>query len=248
MSGICGIVRLDGGKVTSAEIAAMTAVLERRGPEGTKQWQSGPAGLGHTLLGTTPEALVETLPLTDDESGCTITADVRLDNREELLAELGLDGESRVIGDGELILRAYLRWGDDCPKQLLGDFAFAIWDERQNRLFCARDHMGMRRLNYFHEPGKILVFATEPEAVLAHPLVPRRINQARIADYLDHMEGFDLTSTFFEDVHRLPPAHGLAADSTTLSVHRYWRLGAEPKLKLGPGTDYVRGFFDIFAE
>lgn len=248
MSGICGIVRLDGGKVESAEIAALTAALERRGPEGTRQWLGGSAGLGHTLLATTPEALVEVLPLTDKESGCTITADARLDNREELLPALSLNGESRVIGDGELILHAYLRWGDDCPKHLLGDFAFAIWDERSESLFAARDHMGMRQLIYHHQAGSRFVFATEAEAVLADPAVPRKVSEGRVADFLEDLEGFDLTSTFFEQVYRLPPAHRLRVAKDGLSLRRYWRLEPGPALELPSDEAYAHAFLDKFIE
>ena len=112
MSGICGIWSLEDDE---AELGPVLSQLERRGPDGTRQWRDGPVALGHTLLATTPEALVEQLPLTDAGSGCTITADARLDNRAELIASLGLSAETRTIGDGELILRAYFEWGEDCP-------------------------------------------------------------------------------------------------------------------------------------
>ena len=246
MSGICGIVRLDDSHVSPAEIRAMTRALERRGPDGTSEWIEGGVALGHTLLATTPEALVERLPLTDPGSGCTITADVRLDNREELLPALGLDSETRVVGDGELILRAYVEWGEDCPKHLLGDFAFAIWDPRSQQLFCARDHMGMRQLIYHHDAGRHFVFATEAEAVLAHPAVPRRINEGRIADFLDNLEGLDLTSTFFGQVYRLPPAHSLRVSARGMSMDRYWDLQLPPKLELRSDKDYADAFMEVF--
>jgi asparagine synthase (glutamine-hydrolysing) len=248
MSGICGIVRLDGGAPSPAEIAPMCEILQRRGPDGTGTWIGEGAALGHTLLATTPEALVERLPLADAESGCTITADARLDNREELLAALGLTGETRVIGDGELILLSYLRWGEDCPKHLLGDFAFAIWDERRQQLFCARDHMGMRQMLYYHDAGRLFVFATEAQAVLAHPGVPKCINEERIADFLDDIEGIDLPSTFFKDVHRLPPAHFMTVTVNGAIPQRYWQLQADPLLLLANDEAYADAFLDVFTE
>lgn len=248
MSGICGILALDGGAPDRADLMAMTDALERRGPDGTSHWLEGPAALGHTLLATTPEALVERLPLTDPESGCTITADVRLDNREELLGLLGLDADDRVIGDGELILRAYVRWGEDCPRRLLGDFAFAIWDPRSEQLFCARDHMGMRQLIYHHAPGERFVFATEAEALLAHPAVPRRINERRIADFLANLEAADLTSTLYEKLCRLPPAHSLRVTQDQLSIVRYWTLERVPLLALPSDSAYAAAFLQIFTE
>lgn len=135
MSGIWAILRLDGGPPEGAD--RMAARLARRGPDGQRAWQDGPIALGHALLATTPESLHESLPLRHEATGCVVTADVRLDNREELRTALGLP--DRMIGDGELILRAYLAWGECCPTRLLGDFAFAIWDPQPRRLLAARD-------------------------------------------------------------------------------------------------------------
>ena len=206
MSGIAGMVAFDGASPTASEIEAMTAPLARRGPDGTHISVQNQAALGHTLLATTPEALVEVLPLTDDRTGCTITADARLDNRDELMIALNLTQETRIIGDGELILRSYLKWGEQSPTKLLGDFAFAIWDPRSASLFCARDQIGMRQLIYHHEVGRQFVFATEPAAILALPDIDAPLNYDRVGDFLSNMEGADLTSTFFRGVFRLPPA------------------------------------------
>ena len=225
----------------------MLSRLKRRGPDGTRLWQDGEVALGHTLLATTAEALVEQLPLSDSGSACTITADARIDNRGELLSALDLDRESRTIGDGELILRAYLRWGKECPTHLLGDFAFAIWDPRAGEMFCARDHMGMRQLIYHHRPG-LFAFATETEALLACPGVPKRINDGRVADFLDNLEGADFTSTFFEELLRLPPAHCLTVSRQGLSLRRYWELRPGPRSKPASDEQYAEAFLEVFTE
>jgi asparagine synthase (glutamine-hydrolysing) len=189
---------------------------------------------------------VECLPFHDPESGCTITADARLDNRDELIAAMGFRSDGRTAGDGELILRAYLQWGEKCPERLLGDFAFAIWDSRQHRLFCARDQMGMRQLTYAHLPGRTFVFATEPTAVIRHNLVPKTINEGRIGDFLDNMERATLTETFYLAVARLPPAHRLSVDRSGLRIERYWRLAMPQPLRLKRDEEYVAAFLDIF--
>lgn len=245
MSGICGVWTSDG---SDPGLGSVLTLLERRGPDGTHCWSEGPVALGYTSLATTPEALVEVLPLTDPDSGCTITADVRLDNREELIPALGLDAETRTIGDGELILLAYLKWGEGCPKQLLGDFAFAIWDPRTPSLFCARDHMGMRQLIYHQRPGALFAFATEADALVAHAGIPKRINEARIADYLDDLEGIDFTSTFYEHVFRLPPAHTLTVHGNGLSLRRYWTLAPGSELELASDQAYADAFLTVFTE
>ncbi|MEH6836221.1 asparagine synthase-related protein [Falsihalocynthiibacter arcticus] len=249
MSGICGLISLDGANPKPEDLAAMAKVLGRRGPDGTNLLQLDTAGLGHTLLATTPESLFETLPYRDTDSGATITADVRLDNREELLAKLALDGQTATIGDGELILRAYLAWGDTCLDHLLGDFAFAIWDPRNMRLFCARDQLGVRQLIYYHQPNKVFAFATEPAAILAVDAMPRDLNEGRIADFLyDDLEGIDFTSTFYEQLFRLPPAHSLTLDESGLALRRYWTLTPGPELKLPSDEAYAKAFLDVFTK
>ena len=244
MSGICGVWTFDEATISLAPILAK---LEQRGPDGTREWSDGAVALGHASLATTPEALVEHLPFNDAASGCTITADARLDNRDALIGALGLSGETRTIGDGELILRAYLEWGDDCPKHLLGDFAFAIWDARRQRLFCARDQMGMRQLIYHHAPGRLFAFATDAEALVAHPAVPRAINEARVADFLDNLEGADLTSTFYAQVVRLPPAHRMTIDREGCVVSRYWSLELGDMLMLDSDEAYAAAFHEMFT-
>lgn len=248
MSGICGIFALEGSIPSLAQIAAMTAPLERRGPEGTHYTLRGPIALGHTLLATTPEALVEILPFTDSETGCVITGDIRLDNRDGLIASLGRGADLAPVGDGELVLRAYLEWGEACVDHLLGDFAFAIWDPRSSKLFCARDHTGMRQLLYHHQPGHLFVFATEACAVLAHPDVRRDINETRVADFLLGFEGADFESTFFSGVLRLPPAHCLIVDRHSFIIRRYWTLKQGPVLELGSDEEYAEAFLEVFTE
>lgn len=246
MSGICGIFRLDGGPPDG--VAAMLDQLARRGPDGSHSTYDGAVALGHAALHTTPESLHETLPLTHAPSGCTITADLRLDNRAELIAALALP-EDRVIGDGELVLHAWLRWGEDCPNHLLGDFAFVIHDPRHGLLFGARDHTGMKQLIHAHRPGRLFAFASEPEAVVRAPGIPCRLNEARIADFLeDYLEGVDCTSTFFEGVHRLPPAHRFTVTRDRLTISRYWSLTPGPELPRAPARAHVEGFLDTFRE
>ena len=248
MSGICGLFNLDNAPVADGDLRSMTAMLEKRGPERTGVWRDGPIGLGHTLLATTPELNFERQPFTHAETGCVITTDVRLDNRDELLSALGLSERSKSIGDAELILVAYLEWGEDCLDRLLGDFAFAIWDPRHKKLFCARDHFGMRPLYYNHAPGERFLFASDARAILVLPQVPYRINEGRVADFLvPQLEWIDYTSTFFDDVYRLPPGHKATVTPTGLSVVEYWTPQPGPELGNMSNDDYAQGFLEVFT-
>jgi asparagine synthase (glutamine-hydrolysing) len=249
MSGICGQFNLDDAPVAAADLRAMTTMLERRGPEGSTQWQNGPIGLGHTLLATTPEMLFERQPLVHADTGCAITADVRLDNRNELLEALALSERHDSIGDAELILTAYLSWGDACLDRLLGDFAFAIWDPRHRKLFCARDHFGMRPFYYHHAPDKRFLFASDPRAILVLPQAPYKISDGRIADFLvPELEWIDYTSTFYEGVFRRPPGHKATATPAGIKLDEYWK--PEPGPELGPlsDEDYRQGFLEVFSK
>jgi asparagine synthase (glutamine-hydrolysing) len=245
MSGICGLFNLDTNSVKSAELRAMTTMLAKRGPERTDRWRNAAVGLGHTLLATTPELLIERQPVTHAETDCVVTADVRLDNRGELLDALELASRRDSLGDAALILHAYLKWGEACLDRLLGDFAFAIFDPRDQKLFCARDHFGMRPFYYHHAPEQRFVFASSPQAILVLPQVPYRINEGRVADFLvPELEWIDYTSTFFEDVYRLPPGHKVTVTPAGIDVAEFWKPQPGPELGPMSDEDYEHGFLE----
>lgn len=227
----------------------MARQLERRGPDRTAVWSHGAAGLGHTLLATTPELAFERQPFEHALSGCVITADVRLDNRDELLAALQLTDRAASIGDGELILEVYLAWGEEGVARLLGDFAFAIWDPRRRAMFCARDQFAVRPFYYHHAPGRLLAFASQPRAILAVPRVPYQISEGRVADFLTgELEWIDYTSTFFEGVFRLPPAHSVTVTPEGMTVRRYWTLEPGPELRLPSNEAYAEALRAVFTD
>ena len=201
----------------------MLASMYRRGPDRQRGWRGGGAALGQVLLTTTPEAACEAQPWIDPETGCVVVSDSRLDNRDELARTLRLPAANLdLVGDAELLLAAWQKWGEGCAERLLGDFVFAIWDRRSRTLFCARDVMGVRPLYYHHTPDKRFVLASETTAVLTQP-VPAELNEGRIADAIvRELEGIDKTSTFFQSVVRLPPAHWLLLKNGELRIHEYW--------------------------
>ncbi|NJN18498.1 MAG: lasso peptide isopeptide bond-forming cyclase [Oscillochloris sp.] len=247
MSAIAGIVYGDGRPVDQHKLAQMAHALAHRGPDGSGSWSGNGAGLGHQMLWTTPESLYERLPLVNRRGGLVITADARIDNRTELISTLGLsDREPGIIGDSELILAAYERWAERCAEHLLGDFAFAIWDERARTLFCARDHFGVRPFYYHYSPN-YFAFATEIKALLALPEVPRRINKAKIADYLLVFHE-DRVSTFYTDIVRLPPGHCLLVRDGQVRTWGYWALELPPELRLKSDDQYAEGYRAVFTE
>ena len=249
MSGIAAIVHLDNSPVDNTVPAAAAAAMARRGPDAQRTHTSGSIGLAHAALITTPEAVNEHQPVCLNH--CRITADVRLDNRDSLWPhfehnQLPLKKEA---GDATYILAAYLLWGEACVDYLLGDFAFAIWDEARHKLFAARDHFGTKPLNYYFHPHRLFACASEICALLAIPQVPEQINEARIADYIvSQLEGRDKTSTLYQDIFRLPPAHTLSVENSQLKIRQYWELEPPQPIQLASDAEYAEAFLHHFTE
>jgi asparagine synthase (glutamine-hydrolysing) len=247
MSAIAGIYCSDGRPAEPLELERMLASLVHRGPNGASAWSEGPVGLGHRMLWTTPESLREKLPLVDKNGDVVLTADARIDNREELIATLGLtDRPAGEIADSQLILAAYDKWSERCPEHLLGDFAFAIWDKRKQILFCARDHMGVKPF-YYHHSGQSFIFASEIKAILSQPQVPRRLNEVRVAEYLASMFD-DKAITFYTGIVRLPPAHSLTINHNGMQLRSYWSLDPSRELRLDSDEEYAEAFHELFTE
>lgn len=203
-------------------------------------------GLGHCMLHTTPESLNEHLPF--QRNGLVITADARIDNREELISVLGLNAyPAASIPDSQLILAAYEKWGEQCPGKLLGDFAFGIWDQRNRVLFCARDYFGVRPFYYYHTPNRFFTFASEIKALLCLSDVSCRLNEVRIGDYLAIMPG-DKAITFYQDIVRLPPAHSLTVSCKGIRLQEYWTLDPTYELRLGSDQAYAEAYLDVFSK
>jgi asparagine synthase (glutamine-hydrolysing) len=248
MSGIAGIVNLDGAPVGVAGLQRLAASLSFRGPDAGEVWSEGPAGLAHTLLRTAHESSGERQPASLDGT-VWITADARLDARNELIRKLEARGVScrGASADCELILRAYAAWGEECVRELLGDFAFAIWDGRNRRLFCVRDPFGIKPF-YYARLSSALVFSNTLNAVRAHPDVSERLNEAAIADFLLAGLNRNPATTVFADVLRLAPAHTLTWSGEGLRLKRYWTLPVDGSIRYRRGSEYVEHFSDLFSQ
>lgn len=243
MSAIAGIYHLTHQPVDRSVLIRMIDVLKHRGVDDSGIWLKDSVGLGHRMLWTTPESLIEKLPA--EMGKFAITADARIDNRDELIQRLQLDRQQKLT-DSELILAAYQKWGEDCPAQLLGDFAFAIWDQQNQTLFCARDPMGVRAFYYYHDRHQF-VFASEIKALFCLPEVPRQLNEFRLAQYL--VRDFeDREITFYQNIRRLPAAHSLTIRPGQFQMRSYWSLDPDRELRLNSTEEYVEAYREIFNE
>jgi asparagine synthase (glutamine-hydrolysing) len=247
MSAIVGLYQRDSQPVSTSAVKTMLGSLAHRGPDGFNLWHTQVLGLGHQMLHTTPESLHEVLPQQDAKNGNVITADARIDNREELLNTLGLaDQLTKPVTDSQLILAAYDRWGEDCLDHLLGDFAFAIWNPQTQILFCARDHFGIKPF-YYWESTTQFAFASEIKALLTLPNVSCQLNVDQVGDFL--IENFDnKSSTFYQGIWRLPPAHYLTITSSEVHLRQYWALDLEATVQLESDQAYADRFRELFTE
>jgi asparagine synthase (glutamine-hydrolysing) len=247
MSAIFGSYHFDEKPVSQSTLLTMQQAMAYWGPDGNGTWCAGQVGMGHLRRDNTPESQWEFLPLVCPSSGDVITASARLDNRDELLKVLSIPRPDWTnLPDSHIILNAYQKWGEACVDRLLGDWAFAIWNARERKLFIARDHHGNTGL-YYYTDSRGLSFASSLKGLLALPEVPQRFIPLTIAQLLVAwpMQG---ESTCYDGILRLPPAHAMTVTPQGIEVKRYWYLEHTPDLHLSTDDDYVEAFLEIFTE
>lgn len=249
MSGICGIVNFDGAPVDPEILRRMTEAVKKRGPDGIHYWINGNVGLAHLALNTTPESLRERQPLLSPDGALCLTADARVDNRAELISTLTAKGFLRDASptDADLILAAYQSWGEECPKHIVGDFAFAIWDARERKLFCARDPIGVRQLVYCQR-NKTLFFGSRCASILTALGTIPPINRPFLQDMLAGQLGRWIDETAYEGILRVPPSYALVATSDKVALQRHWILGAQPAPRYKTDEEYIAHFRELFQD
>jgi asparagine synthase (glutamine-hydrolysing) len=174
--------------------------------------------------------------------------DGRIDNRDELVKELCLsDRPIDEIGDSEFILAAYLKWGDECPKHLLGDYAFAIWDKQKEQLFCARDYIGVKQFYYYMDDEKF-IFSNEVKVLLVCKEIEFAYDENTIAKYLrpDYIVEHDCT--FYENIKKLLPARTMSIRKNDAKEYIYWRLEDSPKIRYENIDEYIHSARKLLAE
>ena len=247
MSGIAGIIRFDGELASAAELEFMLGNISHRGPDRTGTLVQGQAALGHCLLATTPEALLEQQPLVSHDGNLVLVMDGRVDNWLELRESLCAHGvRLRGKTDDELMLEAYRLWGKDCLAHVDGDYALVIWDVRRRQAFCARDALGNRPFNYYWD-GRRLVFASELHALLALEWVPERLDEATIAEFLAD-ECVSRDTTFWQGVKRLPAAHRLTVSANGLTKQRYWLPDLFHRIEYTNEEDYAEHYRELLFD
>ena len=223
---MCGIVGFTtpGQDPAAAKqiVQGMADLIRHRGPDGEGCYADGTAALGHRRLSVIDLA-GGGQPMLNEDGTLVVVFNGEIYNYKTLRARLQQRGHTFATdSDTEVLLHGYEEWGRDLPCRLRGMFAFAVWDRKRGTLFCARDLFGIKPLCYYKK-GETLLFASEIKAFLAHPAFEKRLNEARLPDWLS-MEYLPDAETLFTGVYELPPAHTLTWQAGRVTLARYAAL------------------------
>src|SRR5712692_6778758 len=209
MCGICGILALRGGRpATREELLPMTEVIFHRGPDDDGFYVAPPVALGFRRL-----SIVDLTgghqPMSNEDGSVWIIFNGEIYNHKDIRAELERRGHRYTTkSDTETIVHAYEEYGDDCVHHLRGMFAFAIWDARRKRLFCARDRLGIKPFYYVMRDRRF-AFASEIKALFELGGLRAQLNRRALPEFLALGYLAD-EQTMFEGIRKLPPGHSLS--------------------------------------
>tara|TARA_R110001592_G_scaffold89458_5_gene263130 strand:- start:5614 stop:7374 length:1761 start_codon:yes stop_codon:yes gene_type:complete len=229
MCGIAGILKFNSQVVQVSDLKKMSDALVHRGPDGEGQWinKRGNVGFSHRRLSIIDLSEAGKQPMHYASNRFTITFNGEIYNYIEIKNTLINKGYAfKSNTDTEVILAAYHYWGKDCLNQFEGMFAFAIWDEQEQELFCAKDRFGEKPFYYYKDNEKF-VFASEMKALWSYG-IPKEINHKMMFNFLFYNYEFnpnDLSQTFYEKCFSLPHSNYLNVKSdNNLIIKNYYKI------------------------
>ena len=234
MCGICGIATPSSSEpVPAALLQAMCRTLVHRGPDDEGIFAGTRAGLGARRLSIIDLAGGHQ-PLSNEDGSIWIAHNGEVYNFPELREELISRGHRfSTRTDTETIVHAYEQWGPDFVQRLRGMFAFALWDEQEQRLLLVRDRLGIKPLYYTLLDDRTLVFGSELKTVLVHPRVKREV-EPRALDFFLTLEYIPAPLSIFRNIHKLPAGHWLAYKDGRVEVREYWDIETAAREEGGP--------------
>ena len=232
MCGIAGLVTAD----PEARIAAMLKVIEHRGRDDEGVWTSAAINggaqrvcFGHRRLSIIDTSSAGHQPMLSQDGRLAVMLNGEIYNYRELREQLNGKGHSfHTQSDTEVLLAAWLEWGEEALNRLNGMFAFALWDERERTLFLVRDRVGIKPLYYAHfqKPDReggpsSLVFASEIKSILASGLIKAELDNEALHQFLTFLWAPD-PNTLFRGIKTVPPGHLLTLRDNELKVRQWW--------------------------
>ena len=230
MCGIAGWV--DWERDLSREEATVRAMADRlacRGPDAAGAWTTQAAAIGHRrLIVIDPAGGAQPMVRTRGGRTYVLTYNGELYNTEDLRAELLERGHTfRGHSDTEVLLTSYIEWGVDAVQRLNGIFAFAVWDDAEQRLVMARDRLGVKPL-FYRTDGRSLLFGSEPKAILAHPSVEAEVDAEGLAEIFGLGPARTPGHGVYRGLQEVKPGHVLIFDRRGARTYPYWRLESKP--------------------
>jgi asparagine synthase (glutamine-hydrolysing) len=240
MSGIAGLIRFDSRPVMRRDLERTANTLTQYGPDRVDIFAKESIGLVHALMRMTPEDRFDRQPH-QGASGALITADARLDNRDELLERIGIARrEAMDWSDSRLLLAGWEKYGDAIWPTLRGPFAAAIWVPHSRCLTLARDHLGLNVVMW-HKGRNFFAFASMPNGLFALNDVPRELCEEKLADFLV-LNHADHVTTMYRNVFRVPPAHVVRVEADgSINQQRYWSPADIKPVRLSCDAAYADG-------
>ena len=210
-------------EVTAALIERMNSAISHRGPDGNGVFADDMAGLGHQRLSIIDLSEGGAQPMHSDDGRLVLVFNGEIYNYLEIAAELrSLGHQFHSHSDTEVLLHAYQQWGEACVQRFNGMWAFAIWDERQRRLFASRDRLGVKPFAY-REDAEGLMFSSEVAGLRAVASL-QEANLGKLHDYLAYGYRINNGETYFKGVFELNPGHNLIWQDGRIRTERYWAL------------------------
>lgn len=239
MTAIAGCWNYGGRPGASDACRRMLAAQRIYGPHHEANWSNGEVALGRALYRLLPEDRHDRDVQASADGLHRIVADVRLDNRSELADALGIgEAQAAAMPDAAFVLAAWRRWGEQALDRLVGDFAFALWDEPKQTLILATDFLGQRPLHY-HRGDGFFAFATMPKGLHALPDVPYAPDEQAVAEFLVLMPQGDSRS-FFKDISLVEPGEMVRVTPPRTIGRRYWQP-QKPDPAAPLRSDHVEG-------
>jgi asparagine synthase (glutamine-hydrolysing) len=245
MCGISGVMQFrNGARVEPETLRRMCAAMVHRGPDDEGIYTDGSVGIGMRRLSIVDLATGHQ-PLSNEDGTVWIVFNGEIYNHAALREGLQSKGHQyRTLSDTETIVHLYEEYGADCVQHLRGMFAFAIWDARRQRLFIARDRLGIKPL-YYQLTSQQVVFGSEIKVVLAAPGSAAHFDRAALPEYLSfgYLSG---EQTFYRGIRKLMPGHWMEVDSDgQVRIGRYWDLAVTQNERRHPESYYIHTYREM---
>ena len=245
MSGIAGILNFEQAPVDAADLSALSDGLSVFGPDGSRVVQAGPIGQVYSAFHTNRHSRKESQPLVWP-AGQILTWNGRLDNREDLIAQLHFTCGREDITDATIVMSAHQKWGIDFLAKLIGDFVLSLWDQRNRLLLLARDPFGARQLFFTYNSDRV-IWSSCLDSLLEVTKTSLEIDDEYVADYLSLYQ--EPRRTPYRGFYAVEPGHAvIVSDRPGINIKRFWTPDPKIQIRYTSDHEYEEQFRCLFSE